>query len=90
MDFKLSVLGIMFCGDIYDIDLKFHVDNLFNFDIGLYFIFGQVTCPANFKRTNCRCQVLFVPTLTKLRLSVCFLSRMFSGVSATAVNFVVG
>ena len=36
-----------------NINYKFKVGNfLFNFDTGLFLIFGHVICPANFKRAN--------------------------------------
>ena len=32
--------------------LKFEDDNLFNFGTAVFYIFGHVTCPVNFKRAD--------------------------------------
>ena len=46
------ILSVFLVRDTRNINLKFEVDNLFNFDTGVISKFGHVTCPANFKCAN--------------------------------------
>ena len=57
INLEISVFLVRTTNSIY---LKFYVDKLFNFDTGIFQIFGRVNCPANFRRADQSLLSLFI------------------------------